>query len=94
MELGLRQTDPDLAVEDADRRGDGACLADAPLARQPDLDALRRREAVGDERRLERHDRLVGGQALPHLVAHVDQRHRGIAPICPTHRAPARSAIS
>ena len=63
-ELASREPDDDLAVEHADRRGHRAGRAHLPLRLEPDLDALARREAVRDERRLERDD----GARLAHLV--------------------------
>ena len=56
LELVLVEPDADLPVEDADRGRHRSGGADAPLAREPDLDAVRRREPVRDERRLERDD--------------------------------------
>src|SRR5581483_9309779 len=69
LELRLRQADDDLAVEDADRRGHRACGAHLPFRLEPDLDALAGREAVRDERRLERDDRA----RLAHLIC--DPQH-------------------
>ena len=62
-ELLLGQADAQLAVEHADRRRDRAGLAHAPLALEPDLDALAGREAVRDERRLERDHGGAGRRA-------------------------------
>ncbi len=67
-ELRLRQTDDDLAVEDADRRRHGAAGAHLPLRLETDLDALARREAVRDERRLQRDDRAARGERRANLL--------------------------
>ena len=74
-ELVLCQPDDDVAVEDADRRRDGARCAHLPLGLHADLDALARREAVCDERRLERDDR----RRLAHLVRDADHAGRSIS---------------
>src|SRR5439155_2816126 len=78
-ELLSRQPDPNLAVEDSDRRRDGACRAHLPLRLEPDLDALAGREAVRDERRLERDDGAAGGQRVAHLVGDTDHAERSIS---------------
>ena len=78
-ELLRRQPDADLAVEDSDRRRDGAGRAHLPLRLEPDLDALAGREAVRDERRLERDDGAAGGQRLAHLVGDADHADRSIS---------------
>ena len=57
------------------------------LALQPDRDALARREAVRDDRRLQRND----GVGLAHLVGDPDH---GIVPSRPTQRAAASIASS
>ena len=85
-ELVLGEPDHDAAVEHADRRRHGAGLADAPLRLEPDLDALARREAVRDERRLQRDDRPAGAERDGDLLADLDH---GIAPSCATQRAAA-----
>ena len=46
---------------------------------EPDLDAFAGREAVRDERRLERDDRASGGQRLAHLVGEANQADRSIS---------------
>ena len=62
LELRPVEPDHDPAVEDADRRGHGARRPHGRLAREADLDAVGRREAVRDERRLERDDRALLGE--------------------------------
>ena len=64
LELRGRQADDDLAVEHADGRRDASSVADRPLRGESDLDALARREAVGDQRRLERDDAALRLRAL------------------------------
>ena len=93
-ELLLREPDAELPVEDADRGRYGAGVADAPLALEPDLDALPRREAVRDERRLERHDRASIGQRVVDLFGDPDRILHGIEPSCATQRAAAAIASS
>src|SRR5919108_4771569 len=66
-ELVLVEPDADGAVEHADRRRHGAGLSDAPLALAPDADAFSGREAVRDERRLERDDRAPSVDRVRHL---------------------------
>ena len=78
-ELLSRQPDPNLAVEDSDRRGDGAGRAHLPLRLEPDLDALAGREAVRDQRRLERDDGAAGGQRVAHLVGDPDHAESSIS---------------
>src|SRR2546422_7061700 len=69
LELSSGQPDADLPVEDADRRRDRTRLADAPLRLEPDRDALARREAVCDQRRLERSEEHTSElQSRLHLV--------------------------
>ena len=68
-ELLLRQADAEQPVEHADRRRHRARAPDAPLALEPDRDAFAGREAVRDERRLERDDGPPLRQRLPDLVA-------------------------
>jgi len=53
FQLSGGEPDADLAVEDADRRRYCAPFAHTPFRLGADRDALARREAVGDERRLE-----------------------------------------
>ena len=93
-ELLLREPDAELPVEDADRGRHGACLADAPLALEPHLDALPGREAVRDERRLERDDRPSFGQCVVDLFGDPDRILHGIEPSCATQRAAAAIASS
>ena len=64
LQLLRPEADPHDAVEDADRRRHGAGVADAPLGLEPDRRAFARREAVRDERCLERDD----GLRVAHLV--------------------------
>ena len=73
LEVSPLEADPDLPVEHADRRRDRACGANGGLAREARLDAVRRREAVGDEGRLERDDRALFLEGGLHLVADADQ---------------------
>ena len=56
------QADQDPAGVDRDGRGDGAGLADRRLGRMRDLEVLRVRQAVADERRLEGHDGAAVGE--------------------------------
>ena len=58
------EPDHDLAVEDADRRRHRAAGAHRALRGDPDLDPLAGREAVRDERRLERDDAVAAGERL------------------------------
>ena len=67
-ELLFGQPDADRAVEDADRRRHGTCVAHAPLALEPDRDAVGRREPVRDERRLECDDRTPFGDRRGDLL--------------------------
>ena len=53
------------AVEDADRRGDRARVPDRSVAGEPDLEAVRRGEAVRDDGRLERDDRPRAPRSPP-----------------------------
>ena len=76
LELVLRQADADCAVEDADRGRHRAGVADAPLALEPDLDALAGREAVRDERRLERDDRAAARRARAPTSSEIRDRIR------------------
>ncbi len=73
LELGGRETHHDAAVEDADRRRHRTCVADRGLARAGDLEPVRNRKAVCDERRLERDDALSAVECLLHLVGHADE---------------------
>ena len=93
-ELLLREADAQLAVEDADRGRHRAGVADAPLALEPDLDPLAGREAVRDERRLERDDGPPVGERVADLVRDPDRILHGIEPSCATQRAAAASASS
>ena len=93
-ELVLGEPDAEPAVEHADRGRDGAGVTDAPLALEPDLDAFAGREAVGDERRLERDDGAPVGECMPDLVGDREQFLHGIEPSCATQRAAAASASS
>ena len=94
-ELVLREADDDLAVEHADRRGHGARLAHLALRLEPDLDALARREAVRDERRLERDDRAraiasrTSSEMRITLAFHLDEARALVRP----HLCEAGAAI-
>ena len=76
-ELVLGQPDADLAVEHADRRRHRARRAHAPLGLEPDGDAFAGREAVRDERRLERDDgaarRAPPARSRSSLLLHVHE---------------------
>ena len=74
-QLVLAQPDDDLAVEHADRRRHRAAGAYPALRLEADLDALAGREAVSDERGLERDDRA----RLAHLLGDTDQAGRSIS---------------
>ena len=63
----------------------------SPLGGEPDFDALARREAVRDERRLERDDAAAVALCLLDLLR--DDDH-GIAPSCAQQRAAAFSPSS
>ncbi len=78
-ELLLRQPDAHLAVEDADRRRDGARARAPALRLEPDRDAFAGREAVRDERRLERDDGASAGERLAHLLRDADHAERSIS---------------
>ena len=93
-ELVLRQADAQQPVENADRGGHPARRAHAPLALEPDLDALAGREAVRDERRLERDHRPPVCESVADLVRDLEQIHHGIEPSFATQRAAAASASS
>ncbi len=93
-QLLLGQADAQPAVEDADRGGDGARVAHAPLALEAHRDALAGREAVGDERRLERDHGLPVRKRVCDLVRDPDQISHGIEPSFATHRAAAARASS
>ena len=56
------EPDPDLAAEDGDRRGHGAMLPHHRLDLPRHAQVVRPRQPVGDDRALERHDRLPGRQ--------------------------------
>ncbi len=68
--------------------------AHAPLALETDLDALAGREAVRDERRLERDHRSPVGERMADLVGDPERIHHGIEPSFATQRAAAASASS
>ena len=87
LQLVGREPDADLAVEDADRGGNGAGGANTSLALERDLDALARREPVRDEGRLEGDD----GARLAYLVCDADH---GIVPSRATQRAAVVIATS
>src|SRR5207244_1630737 len=92
-ELGLRQPDDDLAVEDSDRRRDRTRGPHPSLRLESDRHALARWEAVRDERRLERDDRA----RLADLVCdanHSGQLLHGIVPSFAMQRAAASTASS
>ena len=94
LELLLRQPDPDCSVEDADRSRDRAGLAHPPLALESDRDALAGREAVRDERRLERDDGAALAERGRHFLGDGDELVHGIDPSWATQRAAASSASS
>ena len=77
LELARLETYADAAVEHADRRRNGAGGAHGGVAREPDLDAVRRGEAVRDERRLERDDRVARVERGAHLLGDLDERLHG-----------------
>src|SRR3954447_24527861 len=87
LELLTRQPDTDLAVEDADGRGHRTRSPHALLRFRADRHAFARREAVRDQRRLERDDRM----RLANFFRDADH---GIAPTCATQRAAASAASS
>jgi hypothetical protein len=91
VELCFDETDADDAVDDADRRRDGASGAHALLRLERDLDSLPGGEPVRDEGRLERDDRAPLLERRGDLRRHLDH---GIAPSLPTHRAAVASASS
>ena len=93
-ELVLRQADAQRSVQDADRRGHAARCPHAPLALETDLDAFAGREAVRDERRLERDHRSPVCERVADLVRDLEQIHHGIEPSFATQRAAAASASS
>ena len=93
-ELVLRQADAQQPVQNADRRGHGACRAHPPLALETDRDTLAGREAVRDERRLERDHRSPVCERMADLVRDLEQIHHGIEPSFATQRAAAASASS
>ena len=93
-ELVRREADPDLSVEDADRRRRRARRTHRLVALEPDLDADRRREPVRDERRLERDDGPALVERRLHLLRDRDERRHGIDPSRDTQRAAASSARS
>src|SRR5262249_50264300 len=90
-ELVLGQSDPHAAVEDADRRGQGADGPDPLLRREVDLDSDPGREPVRDDRGLERDDRPPSRDRLLNLARDLDH---GIAPSFATERAAASTASS
>src|SRR6185436_3490672 len=94
-----RQADADTAVDDPDRRGGRTGGAHGSLHLEPDLHAVRGREAVRDDRRLEGDNRLLLVERAADLVRDLDQLVHaadgiGIAPTCWTQRAAASSARS
>ena len=91
LELGVREADAERAVEHADRRRQGARVADGPRGLEPDGHSLACREAVRDERRLERDDRRAASKCVRDLGRDPDH---GIAPSWATQRAAAWAASS
>ena len=87
-ELVLGQADDDLAVERADRRRHGSAVPDRLLGGEADLDSFAGREAVRDERRLERDDAAPGRLRLANVVGEPDH---GIDPSFAQQRAAAAS---
>ena len=75
-ELLLGRARHDLAVEHADGRRHRAAGADGALGGEPDLDALAGREAVRDERRLERDDAAPAGERRRAPPRRCGSRHR------------------
>ena len=73
---------------------DGARLADPALRLDRGGQPQAAGEAVGDKRRLQRHDRPVLRQGLGDLLSHLRPLRHGIAPIFDTARAAACSASS
>ena len=69
LEVRVRQADEEPSVADRDGRRDGPGRADGRLRRAGDLDVLRIRQAVADERRLEGHDRPAVDERVGHLRA-------------------------
>jgi hypothetical protein len=103
-ELLFRQPDAHVSVEDADRRRHRAGSAHLRLRLEPDRHAFAGREAVRDERRLERDDGTAAGERVAHLGRDADHAGRSMrrnswSPnfsnfrICrsPTSRKPRRS---
>ena len=66
-ERGLVQADEQPPAADRDRRGDGPGRANRRLGRGRDLEVLRVRQAVADERRFERDHGPALGQGRGHL---------------------------
>ncbi len=87
-ELLLRQADDQLAVEDADRGRHRAALPHRALGRKSDVDPFAGREAVRDERRLERNHAAAVAQSLGNFDR--DPGH-GIDPSFAQQRAAAAS---
>jgi hypothetical protein len=86
LELRLVEPDAHGTVEHADRRRHRAGLPDATLALQSHRDALARRKAVRDQRRLEGDDRSAVAERVLHLSG---DDHHGIVPSFETQRAAA-----
>ena len=57
LEIGVRESQAQLAVEDRHRRGHGARLADRGLAAACGAQVVRWRQALADDRRLQRDHR-------------------------------------
>ncbi len=68
LELLVVETHAKRPVHDGDGRRDCTSFAHALLALLPDGDSLARREAVGNDRRLQGDDRPPLGQRLPNLT--------------------------
>ena len=64
LQLLVVEAHVERAVHDGDGRGYRAAVADVLLALPPDRESLTGREAVGDDRRLQRDDRPPLGQCL------------------------------
>ncbi len=65
FELGVRESDPERAVEHAHGRRHGAGVTDGLRRRETHRQALARREPVRDERRLERDHGLAAAKRFP-----------------------------
>ena len=78
-ELLLGQPDVHFSVQNADGRGNRTRRSHLPLRLEPHLHALAGREAVRDERGLERDDGAARGERLAHFVGDADHAERSIS---------------